>query len=895
MKTAITLAAAALLLLGTASAASARGNPFVTDIYTADPDAFVHDGRLYVATGHDEAPVGTFNFFMRDWHMFSSTDGRRFEAHGPRLALGDFDWAYLNAWAGQIVERDGKFYWYVSVDDRPSVNPSNWMTVGVAVADSPLGPYRDALGHALIDNRVPNNSALDIDPTVFVDDDGQAYLYWGSFSAPRAAKLKSNMTELDGPVITPQGLEAFWEAPYLFKRDGIYYLAYARRNPVTGGNPATIDYATAPGPLGPWTHRGRILDTVPNTTTNHPAIVEFKGQWYVVYHNGMAPSGGEFRRSVSIDKLHFNPDGTIEKVVQTLSAEARRPVASYRFDESGADSSGNGHDATPAGGAAHVASPFGNALSLDGSGQHARLPAGIVQSMYDFTVASWVKLDDTAGSPHIFDFGTAGTATGPRVPGKLGNAVRLNGSGEYVSLPRGIVSGLSDFTISTWVNPAALTTWSRIFDFGTGTQTNMFLTVNAGGGPRFAITTGGGGAEQRLSSGEPLPTDAWSLVTITLEGTTGRMYVNGRLVATNPGMTLNPSSLGETGNNWIGRSQYPDPFLNATVDDFQIYDRALSAADVEALAAGQQGAGNVASYRFDEEGGKTAVDSSGNGRDATIESSPVHMYLTPESDAGTARFAISTGATTQRIDGDAPLPTGEWTHVAVAKSGLVGTLYVNGRPVGQNTRMTLYPARLGNTPDNWIGRSANPGDAYLSGQVDDFRIYQRGLGAADLEQVQLLAGRKLGTGFWRSRDGQRVVADGPSSGGVCVVGTWLRDFAPFQDLSPAAGCAEVAAYVRDAIEAATCAGTTCNSMLKAQMLATALNWYFPTPIGGDPVDVTSAPEAFGGASTLTVPQLLEHAAGRSNAGGSNWYGNDKETQEQAKDVFEALNRSASSA
>lgn len=210
-------------------------------------------------------------------------------------------------------------------------------------------------------------------------------------------------------------------------------------------------------------------------------------------------------------------------------------------------------------------------------------------------------------------------ATGPRVPGKLGNAVRLSGGGEYVALPDGIVSTLDDFTVSTWVNPSATSTWSRIFDFGSGTGTNMFLTVDGGGsGLRFAVTKSGNGAEQQLTGGGQLPVNTWSHVAVTLTGNTGRLYLNGNLVATNPNMTLHPSSLGNTNQNWIGRSQYPDPYLNATVDDFQVYDHALSSADVTALAGGQAGAGNVASYKLDEDSGPTALDSSGNGRNATI-------------------------------------------------------------------------------------------------------------------------------------------------------------------------------------------------------------------------------------------------------------------------------------
>ncbi|MGY2875054.1 hypothetical protein ACVW00_002244 [Marmoricola sp. URHA0025 HA25] len=214
---------------------------------------------------------------------------------------------------------------------------------------------------------------------------------------------------------------------------------------------------------------------------------------------------------------------------------------------------------------------------------------------------------------------TSTGATGPRAPGKLGNAVRLSGNGEYVALPEGIVSGLDDFTASAWVNPSATSTWSRIFDFGSGTGTNMFLTVDGGGsGLRFAVTKTGNGAEQQLTGGGQLPLNTWSHVAVTLTGNTGRLYLNGNLVATNPNMTLHPSSLGSTTQNWIGRSQYPDPYLNAAVDDFQLYDHALSDAEVTALAGGQAGAGNVASYKFDEASGPTALDSSGKGHDATI-------------------------------------------------------------------------------------------------------------------------------------------------------------------------------------------------------------------------------------------------------------------------------------
>ncbi|PRX69442.1 glycosyl hydrolase family 43 [Nonomuraea fuscirosea] len=152
---------------------------------------------------------------------------------------------------------------------------------------------------------------------VFTDDDGQVYLYWGSYYGLRAARLNADMTSINGPVITPSGVSNFWEAPCMFKRDGVYYLAYAANDAACSApGYACVRYATASDPMGPWTHRGVVLDQV-SSTTNHPAIIEFKGQWYMVYHNASSPGGGDFRRSVTIDRLSFNADGTMRKVVRT--------------------------------------------------------------------------------------------------------------------------------------------------------------------------------------------------------------------------------------------------------------------------------------------------------------------------------------------------------------------------------------------------------------------------------------------------------------------------------------------------------------------------------------------------------------------------------------------------
>ncbi|MFC5468523.1 LamG-like jellyroll fold domain-containing protein [Cohnella suwonensis] len=202
---------------------------------------------------------------------------------------------------------------------------------------------------------------------------------------------------------------------------------------------------------------------------------------------------------------------------------------------------------------------------------------------YLFNETSGTAAADASGN------GKTATLTGGTswVAGHAGNALSLNGSTGYASLPAGIVNGTTSLTIAAWVKANSLSNWTRIFDFGTGTTANMFLTPQPGAaGLRFAITTGGSGGEQRISSTTAFPTGVWKHVAVTLSGSTGTLYVDGAQVATNTSMTLTPSSLGNTTQNWIGRSEYGDPYFNGAIDDFRIYNRALGASEIASLYGG---------------------------------------------------------------------------------------------------------------------------------------------------------------------------------------------------------------------------------------------------------------------------------------------------------------------
>jgi len=287
------------------------GNPVFRHKYTADPAALVYKDRMYIYAGHDVCPPRENRYVMNEWLLFSTNDMKTWTEHPVPMKTTDFAWANGEAWASQVIERNGKFYWYVTVNHRTIHGKS----IGVAVADSPVGPFKDAKGSAIITNDLTTQftkiSWEDIDPTVIIDDDNQAYLFWGNTQC-YYVKLKENMIDTIGPIVPVLNLPKYTEAPWIHKNKNWYYLSYASEFP------EKIVYAMSKNVTGPWEYKGVLNELAGNSNTNHQSIVKFKGKWYFVYHNGGADvNGGSFRRSVCIDRLYYNKNGTMKRIQMT--------------------------------------------------------------------------------------------------------------------------------------------------------------------------------------------------------------------------------------------------------------------------------------------------------------------------------------------------------------------------------------------------------------------------------------------------------------------------------------------------------------------------------------------------------------------------------------------------
>lgn len=304
-----------LLLPFLLSPALHAANPIIADLFTADPAPLVEGGTVYLYCGQDEAKNDREGYRMNRWLCYSSTDMKDWKAEGSPLAPSDFAWANGSAWASQVIQRNGKYYWYAAVEHDRS-HPGK--AIGVAVADKPTGPFKDARGSALVTNDMTKATKIswdDIDPTVWIDTDGQAWLFWGNQKC-YYAKLKPNMTELDGPieVIPDEQVPQFTEAPWIHKRGETFYLSYAV------GFPEKIAYSTSDKITGPWKPRGLLAEVAGNSTTIHQGIIQFKGKDYFFYHNGSIQhpnTGGSNLRSVCIDFLTYAADGSMNRVIQS--------------------------------------------------------------------------------------------------------------------------------------------------------------------------------------------------------------------------------------------------------------------------------------------------------------------------------------------------------------------------------------------------------------------------------------------------------------------------------------------------------------------------------------------------------------------------------------------------
>ncbi|MBN1757936.1 MAG: family 43 glycosylhydrolase [Chitinispirillaceae bacterium] len=299
-------------------------NPVVQTLYTADPAPMVYNDTVFLYTGHDEDSPAEY-FDMKEWRCYSSVDLANWTDQGSPLNVTTFSWAQCNAWAGQCVHRNGRFYFYAPVIPKePSpTSEGSPQAIGVGVAMNPAGPFTDAIGRPLL----VHPTCCYIDPTVFVDDDGQAYLYWG-LTRLFMVKLNEDMISYSGDIteipLTKETFgSAYAEGPWLYQRNGRYYMLYAGTGTVPGME--DIRYSTAPGPGGPWVYGGIIMNTQgltraqPCTSwTNHPAVFDYRGGSYFAYHNAGLPGGAGFKRSVCIEQFFWNADGTIPLIDMTL-------------------------------------------------------------------------------------------------------------------------------------------------------------------------------------------------------------------------------------------------------------------------------------------------------------------------------------------------------------------------------------------------------------------------------------------------------------------------------------------------------------------------------------------------------------------------------------------------
>lgn len=286
-------------------------NPLILDQFTADPTARVFEGRVYLYPSHDILATpgkGRTNWFcMEDYHVFSSDNLTDWKDHGVIVSQTNVPWVDpkgYSMWAPDCVFKNGKYYFFFPAPQKGR----GGMRIGVATSDTPYGPFKP--------EPKPIDGVSGIDPGLLLDKDGAAYLYYarGRISV---ARLKDNMVELDSKplVITNLPTSGLIEGPFPFERNGIYYLTY----PHVANKTERLEYSMSSSPLGPFKPAGVLMDeNASGCWTIHQSIVEYQGQWYLFYHDNDLSPNFDKNRSVRADRLFFNDDGTIQKVIPTL-------------------------------------------------------------------------------------------------------------------------------------------------------------------------------------------------------------------------------------------------------------------------------------------------------------------------------------------------------------------------------------------------------------------------------------------------------------------------------------------------------------------------------------------------------------------------------------------------
>ncbi|MBN2736515.1 MAG: family 43 glycosylhydrolase [Spirochaetales bacterium] len=394
-------------------------NPLITNYRTADPNPFVYNDRFYIICGQDEVNPSTFKMYA--WRLLSSSNMRDWTDHGQILRPDQVSWMPNDAaWASTMVYKNNYFYLYTA---------DTWQ-IGVFRSRNVTGPWEDVLGRPLIDKNTPGHAARDIDPMCFIDDDGQAYLFWGGDGNCRYARLSSDMISLTTSVMDVPGLTNYLEAPFVIKENGLYFLMYA-----TSPWPSEIRYATSNRITGPWTHRG-VIGSPTGSGTNHEGAAYFKGQWWYTYHTEELSNNNPYSRSVCVDKMYIDGD-SIRGITYT-------------------DNSGGGVIERP-----NVTPPpekqeavwSGNSYTFNGSSDYVSLPKGVMNDFFDFTIAGYVKLDTITMWARIFDFGADASFNMFLTPRSDGNTFRFaitqNGnSGEQrINAPELAVGSWQHFAI----------------------------------------------------------------------------------------------------------------------------------------------------------------------------------------------------------------------------------------------------------------------------------------------------------------------------------------------------------------------------------------------------------------------------------------------------------------